>query len=166
MRSFLRTIRLLGLFPIFIFASGCAYVSPAADMPHATLHMVMNMPHATTVGWRYHADRSCKDKSKTSLGAFSALYEQDKKVLLTANETRTLVVTTETRGVGVAYTCGMPICIGVKICKVAFEITPVSGRTYLATHSGNGSQCSVQIIDETSHQEAPEIKRVPVPKDC
>lgn len=168
MRPFRQYFSSTVLFLIAIIVSGCAspYINPSSDGPHATLHIKLETTHATAVGLSFLRGETCLDKSEGHLGSFSKLYGEDKYVLLRPNETRILLVTALTNSAGGSYSCGGPVCIGTNICKVAFEMRPVEGRTYLARVIGNGFQCSVQISDENLRQELLEVKRIPVLPFC
>ena len=159
---------LLGAISVAILLSGCAgrYVAPDRGAPQATLHIVTDHPHRTISGWRYYSDSRCSDSSSVRLGAFSALYEKEKRVQIPAGEKRFLFVNTTTSDGAPAYSCGAPACFGVKACKIEFEVTPVAGRTYLARHSGTGEGCSVEISDESTGAATTDVKQIAVTPTC
>jgi len=162
------TLRAVLLVCISVLCVSCvgAYVAPDRGSPQATLHIITNLPHATTSGWRYYADANCSDSSAVSLGAFSAMYEGQKKVQLLAGQKRYLVVKTGSRGGAPAYSCGGAVCISEKICVVEFEITPVAGRTYQARLLGDGYNCSVTLTDQATGARPAEARQLATTPGC
>ncbi len=125
--------------------------------------MVTDHPHLTISGWRYYANSHCSDSSSVRLAAFSRLYDGEKKVQLAANKKGYLIVSTTSPG---PYTCNASGCGDMAACRVEFEFSPVAGKTYLAKHSGNGANCSVQITDEATGQAAAEVAQIPFDQNC
>jgi hypothetical protein len=132
--------------------SGCAgrYIPPDSGSPQATLHIVTNHQLFTISGWSYYTDSRCSDKSSVVIDGFSKLYDGEKRVQIPAGERRFLVVHTTTNGLASPYSCGTPTCMSWARCVIEFEMIPVTGRTYRATHSGDGQSCSVEITNEAT----------------
>jgi hypothetical protein len=148
--------------------AACAsfYVEPEPAKPHAILHMVTNHSHLTISGWLLHSDQECQDGLGQVVAGFSALYRPDKAVRIPADETKYLLVRTNTTGVSPDGRGCLPgeVCIGT--CRVEFEITPLTGRKYAARHFGHGGACGVSFVDENTGLPVPEIRQVKVGARC
>lgn len=148
----------------FLLSACAGRYALAPDAPRATLHVTHHLPHGTIVGWHAYPDLQCQDKSHSLLGAFSALYDQERRIPIAAGQTMYLRVLTETRNVGQPVGCNFQACSSR--CTVVFQATPVAGRTYFAQHESNGLQCSVTIRNEATGDVAPEFRPETVGAGC
>lgn len=166
----IKTINYLSILIVLAELAGCAtYTEPARDEPQATLHIVTHLPHGVTASWMSYDDAQCKSQA-TMLGAFSALYDGEKKIQLRANETRYLRVNATSHHAGDGSVCrakGLgPRCSENLTCTAQFEITPVAGRIYRTELLGTGKDCTVKITDESTGQPDPGFKEIPFQKSC
>ncbi|MBS1196533.1 MAG: hypothetical protein H6R18_318 [Proteobacteria bacterium] len=149
--------------------SGCAgqYVLPEGS-PQATLHIVTKHPFPWISGWRYYSDSECTDSSSVILGAFSGLYEGEKRVQIRAGTKGYLVVRVRTIGPTVVLPSGSITTKTGEYCGVQFEISPVPGRTYRAEqkHSELGHNCGVTIINEDTGAISIDAKPIAIPINC
>lgn len=166
----MKTINYLSIVLVLAELSGCAtYTEPAKDEPQATLHIITHLPRGVTASWMSYDDAQCESQA-TMLGAFSALYDGEKKIQLRANETRYLRVNATSHLAGDGSVCtakGMgPNCHDNLTCTVQFEITPVAGKIYRTELLGTGKECAIKIADERTGHPDPSFKQIPTQKSC
>lgn len=117
----------------------------------------------------YYGDAQCQ-QDPAMLGAFSKLYDGEKRVQLRADETRYLRVSAGTAvgSVPVGECKGGPrtFCLTTNRCTVELEVTPVAGKVYRAELLGDGNTCEVRVTDEQTGAPQQDIRPIAVEPAC
>jgi len=154
---------------LLIVLNGCAYQELGKGQSQATLHIVNNLPHFSTSSWTYYSDVQCQGDPAT-LGAFSKLYDQEKRVQLRAGEMRYLRVNASTAAGPVSQQecvwAPHTICMKTNRCTVELEATPVAGKVYRAELVGDGNTCNVVVTDEQTGAPQSDIHPIVIEPSC